>query len=104
MPSRPPRFALALVLSSGCMTLEVATSPSRSSFSAAAEDGSRYVSAEGGAMSSPRAVERRWRAAAQDACEGDYIVLSDAAFERRSLGVVQQRVHEGYVSCVAPVE
>lgn len=94
------------VLAVGCIGFELKSTRPREPavFSAPAEDGSRYVSVEGGAMSNERSLARRWKAAAADACEGDYLVLSDAAYARRSLGVVQQRVHEGYVSCVAPVE
>lgn len=88
--------------SPGCVGLQLGSSKANdNAFSVPAEDGSRYVSVEGGALSTRQTIARRWKTAAYDACDGDYVVLSDAAFERRRLGVVERRIHEGFVSCVA---
>jgi hypothetical protein len=104
--SRFGAYVLASALvSAGCASLELSSKGSDgASFSAPAEDGSRYVSVEGGAWSTEKKIARRWEAAAQDACDGDYIVLSDASFTRRDREGVERRLHEGFVRCVAPAE
>lgn len=71
-------------------------------FSAPTEDGARYVSVEGGLGSTSKALRRRWTRAAEHACDGEYIVLSGAGFARRRNGIVERRIHEGYVRCVTP--
>ena len=67
---------------------------------AASEDGSQYVRVEGGVLSTADGMLRDWKRAAERACDGDYMVLSDAAFERKKAGVVVARSHEGYVRCI----
>ncbi len=67
---------------------------------AASEDGSQYVRVEGGVLSTSDGLVRAWKRAAERACDGEYMVLSDAAFERRKAGVVVGRSHEGYVRCL----
>lgn len=67
---------------------------------AASEDGSQYVRVEGGVLSTSDGLLREWKRAAEKACGGEYMVLSDAAFERRKAGVVIGRSHEGFVRCI----
>jgi hypothetical protein len=100
------RWLPPLLLLPACLSLQLqsSTRSDDASFTAPVEDGSRYVSVEGGALSSEESLVRRWKTAADKACDGDYMVLSDASFERRDRGSVKRRVHEGFVRCLAPIE
>lgn len=93
-----------LLVADGCVGLQLRrserTGDDDDTFTAATEDGARYVKVEGGMLSTRQALARRWQTAARRSCDGDYVVLSDAGFERRRLGVVEHRTHEGYVRCV----
>ena len=95
-------FALVFLL--GCSvrpSLSVSDKP-KEAVEASAEDGSKYVRVEGGALSSRDQLARQWKGAAKRACDGEYMVLSDAGFERRKAGIVVARTHEGYVRCIIP--
>src|SRR5688500_3669229 len=97
----PTRRFLASFLLVGCLSLDLrpkeqATEP----IVAASEDGSQYVRVDGGVLTTRDGLLREWKRAAEKACDGDYMVLSDAAFERKKAGVVVSRSHEGYVRCI----
>ena len=101
MAARPLLVALVLA---GCsmrpsLTLRREEKPA-DTIVAASEDGSHYVRVEGGVLSSGAGLLREWKRAAEKTCEGEYMVLSDAAFERKKAGVVVSRSHEGYVRCI----
>lgn len=68
------------------------------------EDGTRYLSVEGGPLASPRALHTRWKATARRVCGGEYQELSAASLTRRQGGVTRARIHEGYVRCLLPDE
>jgi hypothetical protein len=65
-------------------------------------DGAQYVSVITEASSPAVSVRNRWRREALQACQGDYLVLSENASVRRSGGRSASRMHEGYVQCVSP--
>lgn len=65
------------------------------------EDGSVYVLAEGGRLSSAGALRSMWRREASKACEGDYMVLSRQDSHRQRGGVIGGRSCEGFVRCVS---
>jgi hypothetical protein len=99
------RLLPLVLLAPACVSLQLQSKDSDgTSFSAPTEDGSRYVSVQGGAASTEKSTARRWKKVAEDACRGDYIVLSDASFERRDRGGAKRRVHEGFVRCVESAE
>ncbi len=95
--------ALALGLT-GCVGLNLSRherADHESGFSAPTERGDRYVVVEGGPLSTPASLTRRWAREAKKGCGGeDYLVLSDASFTRRQGGAIAKRFHEGYVRCV----
>lgn len=65
------------------------------------EDGSVYVLAEGGRLSSAVTLRSMWRREASKACSGDYMVLSERDAQSRRGGVVGGRSYEGFVRCVS---
>ncbi|KIG17305.1 hypothetical protein DB30_03488 [Enhygromyxa salina] len=65
------------------------------------EDGSVYVLAEGGPLTSSATLKSLWRREASKACEGDYMVLSERDAESRRGGIVGGRSYEGFVRCVS---
>jgi len=66
------------------------------------EDGTRYVAIRSGRQTAPRMLERKWTKLASEACQGDYMLMSDGASEQTRAGVVVARVHEGFVRCLLP--
>ncbi|MFV8752487.1 hypothetical protein ACNOYE_18220 [Nannocystaceae bacterium ST9] len=66
------------------------------------EDGSVYVLAEGGPLTSPLTLKSMWRRKASQTCEGDYMVMSEQDGQSRRAGLVGARLHEGFVRCVSP--
>ena len=65
------------------------------------EDGSVYILAEGGRLTSSVTLRSMWRREASKACQGDYMVLSERDAESHRGGVVGGRSYEGYVRCVS---
>ena len=98
---------LFVVAVTGCVSVSVgrpqATEPIVE-VSPRAEDGTRYLSVHAPRRMAPQTLARRWDRAATEACEGDYLLLSETQFEQRTAGVVSGRTHEGYVRCVLPGE
>jgi hypothetical protein len=66
------------------------------------EDGSVYVLAEGGRLTSKPTLRSMWRRKASQTCDGDYLVLSEHDAQSRRAGVVSGNIHEGFVRCVSP--
>jgi hypothetical protein len=66
------------------------------------EDGSVYVLAEGGRLTSKSTLRSMWRRKATQTCDGDYLVLSEHDAQSRRAGLVSGNVHEGFVRCVSP--
>jgi hypothetical protein len=95
---------LVLLLLTGCIVQPSLTfsrkEKSNEPIVAASEDGSQYVRVDGGVLSSEAGITREWKRAAEKTCDGEYMVLSDAGFERKKYGVTVSRTHEGYVKCI----
>jgi hypothetical protein len=66
------------------------------------EDGSVYVLAEGGPLTTKPTLKSMWRRKAAQTCDGDYLVLSEHEAQSRRAGVVSGNVYEGFVRCVSP--
>lgn len=66
------------------------------------EDGSVYVLAEGGPLTSKPTLRSMWRRKATQTCDGDYMVLSEHDTQSRRAGIVSGNIHEGFVRCVSP--
>jgi hypothetical protein len=100
-------IVLGLVGSVSCMSplaaipLAAAAAQGPQALSAPMEDGSLYVLAEGGPMSSSVTLKSLWRREASKSCQGDYMVLSERDAQSRRGGVVGGRSYEGYVRCVS---
>ena len=90
----------------GCVSVSVGRRPPEAQVevSPRAEDGTRYLSVQAPRRMHPQTLARKWKRAATDACEGDYLLLSETQFEQRAGGIVTGRTHEGYVRCVLPGE
>ena len=71
------------------------------SLAAPMEDGSVYVLAEGGPMTSPLTLKSMWRREASKACSGDYMVLSEQDSQSKRGGIVGGSAYEGFVRCVS---
>ncbi|GEM_PF-2619526 len=100
-------FALGALYAMGCGTPLAAIPLQAASrgpqvLAAPMEDGSVYVLAEGGPMTSAVTLRQLWRKKAAHACEGDYILLSSNGAQSQGGGVVRMRSHEGFVRCVSP--
>lgn len=95
-----------MVALTGCIsiTLRPQSSEPVVEVSPRAEDGTRYLSVHAPRRMAPQTLQRRWSRAATEACEGDYLLLSETQFEQRTAGVVSGRTHEGYVRCILPGE
>lgn len=65
-------------------------------------DGAQYVSVITEASSLPKMVRNRWRRECLQACDGDYLVLSENAAVRNAGGRTASRMHEGFIRCVSP--
>lgn len=65
-------------------------------------DGAQYVSITSESGATPAMLGKRWRRVAQEACDGDYLVLSENGTARQAGGRVAGRTHEGFVRCVSP--
>jgi hypothetical protein len=66
------------------------------------EDGSVYVLAEGGRLTSKPTLRSMWRRKAAQTCDGDYLVLSEQDAQSRRAGVVSGNIYEGFIRCVSP--
>lgn len=110
----PVQIRLALVLvagaTAGCSPaalaplLARAASPNDATQVAAVPtgDGAQYVWVITEGNPAPTSVRHRWRREALQACDGDYVVLSENAAIRSSGGKTAGRMHEGFVRCVSP--
>jgi hypothetical protein len=99
-------IAVALLGSLGCTgplaaIPLVAAAQGPTALAAPMEDGSVYVLAEGGPLSSAATLRSLWRREALKACQGDYMVLSERDAESRRGGIVGGRSYEGFVRCVS---
>jgi hypothetical protein len=65
-------------------------------------DGSHYIAIFADPKTPSGSMQRRWVKHATKVCEGDYLVLSENASERRRGGFVESRVYEGWVRCLSP--
>ncbi len=102
---RPGLLGLVGLLLPACAAIPVLqhlARPERTTVSPPGEDGTRYLAVEGGPLASARTLKARWRSTAHKVCGGEYQPLFEGSSERRQAGVVQARVHEGYVQCVLP--
>lgn len=64
-------------------------------------DGAQYVSVTS-EQEAPGSLRHHWRKAAGRACDGDYLVLSEAPSRRSTAGQPSGRTYEGFVRCVSP--
>ena len=98
---------VALLAGSGCVTVTLSRTPPADdsvTVSPPGEDGARYVGVRSGRSTGAVALKRRWTKTATQACEGEFIAVSDGASETRRAGVVVARMHEGFVRCLLPSE
>lgn len=65
-------------------------------------DGAQYLSVTSEDAVATTLLRNRWRKEAERACDGDYLVLSESASQRRTQGQVSGNTHEGFVRCVSP--
>lgn len=108
----PTRLAVALAgLSSlACVSagpliaapLAAAAVASPQALAAPTEDGSVYVLAEGGRLTSKPTLRSMWRRKAAQTCDGDYLVLSEQDGQSRRAGLISGNIYEGFVRCVSP--
>jgi hypothetical protein len=107
----PTRVALALaplVLGSVACASPLAAVPlvaaatSPQVLAAPMEDGSLYVLAEGGPLTSKLELRSLWRRKASQSCDGDYMVLSEQDAQSKRGGLVGGSSYEGFVRCVSP--
>lgn len=99
--------ALSALALTGCISLSLQRTPRSDDsieVSPPGEDGSRYVAVRSGRRTAAPALQRKWAAVANKACEGDYVLMSDGQSTQRAAGVVVARTHEGYVRCLMPAE
>lgn len=66
------------------------------------EDGSVYVLAEGGPLTSKLTLRSIWRRKAGESCDGEYLVLSERDAQSRRGGVIGGSSYEGFVRCISP--
>ncbi len=106
-----PRPCLSLcalfVATTGCAGLrDVLTEPTNDDaeevYSAPTGDGSHYIAIFSEPETPSGSMARRWKKHATEVCEGDYLVMSENAAERRRGGFVESKVHEGWVRCLSP--
>jgi len=96
---------LTLTLLGGCAALPLlrhVPKGDQTTISPADEDGTRYISVEGGPLSSARSLHTRWKNTARQACEGDYQLISESGSARRHNGIIRSRTHEGFIQCLLP--
>lgn len=65
-------------------------------------DGAKYVSVTSEDPVAMSFLRARWKREAGNTCEGDYLVLSESASQRRAQGRTTGTMHEGFVRCVSP--
>lgn len=65
-------------------------------------DGATYVSVISEDPVATALLRNRWKREAERSCEGDYMVLSESASQRRTGGQPSGTTHEGFVRCVSP--
>jgi hypothetical protein len=65
-------------------------------------DGAKYVSVTSEDPVAMSFLRARWKREAENTCEGDYLVLSESASQRRAQGKATGTMHEGFVRCVSP--
>ena len=101
----PICIVLLLFGSVSCMSplaataLQAARGPT--ALAAPMEDGSVYVLAEGGPLTSNATLKSVWRREASKACHGEYMVMSELDGQSQAGGVVGRRSYEGFVRCVS---
>ncbi len=65
-------------------------------------DGAQYVSVMSEDQLAATTLRNRWRREAENACGGDYLVMSESSSQRRTRGRVAGSTHEGFIRCVSP--
>lgn len=65
-------------------------------------DGATYVSVMSEEPVATTFLRNRWKREAERSCDGDYMVLSESASQRRTSGKASGTTHEGFVRCVSP--
>ena len=95
------------VAPTGCAALrDVLTEPTNDDaeevYATPTGDGSHYIAIFSEPETPAVSMARRWKREATKVCEGDYLVMSENAAERRSGGQVESKVHEGWVRCLSP--
>ncbi|MEM7152883.1 MAG: hypothetical protein AAF799_08570 [Myxococcota bacterium] len=105
-----PALVGLLSASGGCAAapaiplLQHVAQPDKTIVSPPGEDGTRYLSVEGGPLITPRRLQARWNATARKVCEGDFQPLSGDTVTRTANGVTKARIHEGFFQCILPGE
>ena len=100
------RWGLALVAVSGCGRLgDVLKEPTNDDaeevYSTPTGDGSHYIAVFSEPQTPSGSMARRWKKHATKVCEGDYLVMSENAAERRRGGFVESKVtKDGCVVCL----
>lgn len=92
----PPAAALAPVVAEMMSQDEVATMPT--------EDGARYVMVSSDETTPAGTLRLRWKRLAHQACEGEYLVISESLAEAQRDGLTAQRTYEGFVRCALDPE
>lgn len=98
---------LVAISASGCISVSLQRKPTADDsieVSPPGEDGTRYVAVRSGRRTRADALERKWTRVATQACEGDYVLMSDGSSEQRRAGVLTSRTHEGFVRCLMPAQ
>lgn len=111
-PSRVALFLAPMMIGSlacaGPLAAPLAVAPlvraaaSPQALAAPMEDGSVYVLAEGGPLTSRVTLRSIWRRKAGESCDGDYLVLSEQDAQSRRGGVIGGSSYEGFVRCISP--
>lgn len=101
-----PFACIPFVLGTGCsLKLQRTPQPPAAKSGVYTEpvgDGSHYIEVVTEPKVPPVAVRGKWRRTATRVCEGDYLVMSEVASERRRGPLVEGRVYEGWVRCISP--
>lgn len=106
MPRLDLSLCTMLVALTGCGRLgDILVEPRNDDdevYSTPTGDGSHYIAIFSEPETPSNAMARRWKKHATKVCEGDYLLMSDNAAERRRGGFVESKVHEGWVRCLSP--
>ncbi len=76
--------------------------PQPLSYAIPTDEGAQYVLVEAKKGTADPQLKRRWEKKADEACKGEFVVLSENQSQRNQGGRMVFKIYEGYVRCVNP--